>query len=200
MRADFREHCRAVPEHIGGLRVGTETDRGLTVTEETPRLRRESLVSPVMKIEYTIETIIDRPRDFVVALFDNQECLKEWLTELESMDPLEGEPGTAGAKSKMVFDQKGRKMEMIETILERSPPERFRFTYECGKVWNEVDNRFEETEDGQKTLWKAHNVFVLGGFMKIIGFFMKGAFPKQSQVHIDRFKAYVESRDSAPQS
>lgn len=150
-----------------------------------------------MKIEYAVEMTIDRPRDTVVALFDDPENLKQWLHGLESLEPIEGEPGAVGSKSRLVFKDKGRTMEMVETILERSPPHRFRFSYACGKVWNEVDNTFEECGDGGQTRWIGRNVFVLGGWMKLLGIFMRGAFPKQSREHMERFKAFVEAASEA---
>ena len=76
-------------------------------------------------MHYTVEIDIDLPRDRVIELFDSTENLKKWQRGLQVFEPLEGEPGQPGAKSRMVFQMGKRKIEMVETITERNLPDAF---------------------------------------------------------------------------
>ena len=78
-----------------------------------------------MALDYTTTIVIDLPRDKVVALFDEPANLQKWQRGLLSFEPLSGQEGQAGAKSKLVFQMGKRRMEMIETITRRDLPDAF---------------------------------------------------------------------------
>ncbi|MGI9518032.1 MAG: hypothetical protein ACR2NP_13345 [Pirellulaceae bacterium] len=85
-----------------------------------------------------------------------------------------------------------RNLEMIESITSRNFPNEFDGTYETKGVFNIVKNRFVELSPG-KTRWISENEFQFSGFMKVIGFLMKGTFPKQSLKYLQDFKAFAEN-------
>ncbi|MFN0276860.1 MAG: SRPBCC family protein [Chitinophagales bacterium] len=143
-------------------------------------------------MKYTSEIEINKPRETVVALFDNPDNMKEWMPGLISFEALSGTPGQKGAKSKLKFDMNGRKIEMIETITVRNLPDEFSGTYEAKGVWNSVSNRFIALS-ADKTKWVIENEFKFSGFMmKLIGFLMPGAFKKTSMKYLELFKAFAE--------
>lgn len=144
-------------------------------------------------MKYRVETTIDLPRDRVIELFDNPDNLVKWMPGLEKFETVSGEPGKPGARSELVFDMKGRKVEMIETILSRNLPDEFSGTYEARNVWNSVSNRFYEVAPN-KTRWVAENEFKFEGPMKVLSIFMKGGFTKQSQKSMVHFKEFAERR------
>jgi len=147
-------------------------------------------------MKYTLEITINQPLDKVIELFDNPDNLKHWQPGFVSHEHLSGEPGQPGAKAKMIFNHNGRKMEMIETITSRNLPGEFSGTYETNGVVNTQINHFEEI-DSSTTLWSSTSEFKAGGFMmKLMMFFMPGAFKKQSQAFMDHFKAYAEDGTS----
>lgn len=143
-------------------------------------------------MKYINELEINLPRDKVIELFDNTENLYKWQPDLISFKPINGEPGTEGAQSKLVYKMGKREIEMIETIMKMNPPEEFSATYEAKGVFNEVFNKFEPIEEN-KTKWIVNNVFKLSGFMKIIGFFMPGSFSKQTCKYMEQFKEFAEN-------
>ncbi|MEM7164691.1 MAG: SRPBCC family protein [Planctomycetota bacterium] len=142
-------------------------------------------------MKYKVEIDIDLPRDRVIELFDSTENLYKWQDGLQSFEHISGDPGQAGAKSKLVFKMGKRNMELVETITKRELPDEFNGTYDTKGVFNVVNNRFTETAPG-KTRWESENEFQFQGFMKVIGFVMKGAFPKQSLKYMKDFKAFAE--------
>ena len=54
-------------------------------------------------MKYSNEIIINLPVSRVVELFDSIENLYKWQPELVSFEHLSGEPGMAGAKSKLLY-------------------------------------------------------------------------------------------------
>jgi hypothetical protein len=145
-----------------------------------------------MALDYTITIVIDLPRDKVVALFDEPANLQKWQRGLLSFEPLSGQAGQAGAKSKLVFQMGKRRMEMIETITRRDLPDAFDGTYDVEGVHNIVENRFSELGP-DKTLWESHNIFEMKGLMmKAMALLAPGMFRRQSQKYAEDFKAFAE--------
>ena len=143
-------------------------------------------------MKYTLDIEIELPRERVIELFDSTENLKKWQPELMSFEHISGEPGQEGAKSKMLYKMSKREVEMVETITKNNLPDEFNGTYEAKGVMNWVNNSFVE-EGENKTKWISENEFQFSGFMKLIGFFMKGSFPKQSYKYMEQFKAFAEN-------
>lgn len=139
----------------------------------------------------TVEIEINLPREEVVKLFDSQENCFKWQEGLQSFEHLSGEPGQPGAQSKLVYQMGKRRIEMIETITTRNLPDEFSGTYDAKGVHNVVENRFIEIGP-DKTKWESENEFQFTGFMRLIGFFMGSAFPKQSLKYLKNFKAFAE--------
>lgn len=143
-------------------------------------------------MKYSCEVTIDAPRARVIELFDNSDNMVKWQEGLQDYEHLSGEPGQPGAKMRLGYDMKGRKVEMVETITSRNFPDEFSGTYEAKGVMNWVTNHFYE--DGpDKTRWVMDTEFQLSGFMKLMGIFMRGAFPKQTQSMMNQFKAFAEN-------
>ena len=118
--------------------------------------------------------------------------MKEWMEGLQKVEHISGEPGKAGAKSKLHFLHKKREMVLTETILEENLPKQIKFSYESPMGYNEVEMEFEPIGDSQVKQIN-NSYFELKGFMKIMGVFMKGAFKKQSLKYLDAFKQYAEN-------
>lgn len=144
------------------------------------------------RMYYTYQITINKPVDEVVRLFDNPDNLYKWMSGLQSFELISGTAGEPGAKSKLVFLNGKRRMEMIETITVRDLPAEFSGTYETQGVVNISVNKFKDLGNGT-TLYTTENTFHFSGFMKLIGFLMPGAFKKQSYKYMEQFKAFVES-------
>jgi hypothetical protein len=142
-------------------------------------------------MEYTVEIELELPRRRVLELFDDQDNMPKWMEGLQSFEHLSGTPGRPGARSKLVFLMGKRRIEMIETVTVRNLPDEFSGTYDAKGMHNAVENHFVELAP-QRTNWISHNVFELSGFMKVMGWIMKGAFVKQSLKYMRNFKAFAE--------
>ena len=144
-------------------------------------------------MKYSHSIIIDRPREEVISLFDNQDNMFKWQPGLKDITPVSGVQGEEGAKMKLNYEMGKRKIEMLETIIKKDLPREFSGTYEAKGVYNEVRNYFEETPDN-KTKWVSENEFQFSNLMmKVMGFLMPGAFKKQSFKYMELFKKFAES-------
>ena len=71
-------------------------------------------------MKYTFETEINAPREKVAELFGNPDNRKKWMEGLESNEHVSGEPGTPGAKSRLVFQTGKVKITFIGTVTARN--------------------------------------------------------------------------------
>eukprot|EP00353_Schmidingerella_taraikaensis_P000190 CAMPEP_0185595980 /NCGR_PEP_ID=MMETSP0434-20130131/80193_1 /TAXON_ID=626734 ORGANISM="Favella taraikaensis, Strain Fe Narragansett Bay" /NCGR_SAMPLE_ID=MMETSP0434 /ASSEMBLY_ACC=CAM_ASM_000379 /LENGTH=121 /DNA_ID=CAMNT_0028224335 /DNA_START=7 /DNA_END=369 /DNA_ORIENTATION=- len=117
---------------------------------------------------YKNEVLINAPKARVVELFNDSENLKKWQEGFISIESIEGEPGTVGAKHKMRYKMGKRDIEMIETITKMDLPDTFGATYEAKNVFNSINNHFEDLGDGKTRYW-TENEFKLSGMMKLFG-------------------------------
>lgn len=141
-------------------------------------------------MEYTTEIIIELPRSRVVELFKNPDYIAKWQDSFISMKHLSGEPGMAGAKSLLKYKMGKRDIEMTETIINNTLPDKFSTTYTTKGVFNSVDNTFYE--EGDKTRWVTENYFKCKGMMAVMIFLMPGAFKKETKKYMADFKAFAE--------
>lgn len=142
-------------------------------------------------MKYTLSNTINKPLEEVIEKFRDLEGVKHWMEGLQKIEHLSGTPGELGAKSDFYFLHKSKEMKISETILEQNLPNQIKFAYQSPMGYNEVEMIFEKHSDN--TVKQTNNSFFeLKGFMKIMGFLMKGMFRKQSLKYMTAFKNYVE--------
>ncbi|TRO65443.1 SRPBCC family protein [Christiangramia sabulilitoris] len=146
-------------------------------------------------MKYYEEIVINKPRKEVVAKFSDPDNLKHWQKGFVSIKPINGLPGEEGSQNLLKYIMGKREVEMTETILKNNLPDEFSATYEAKGVYNYQINKFTPTME-KTTLWNSYNEFEFSGFMKIFGWFMPGAFKKQSRKYMEDFKAFVEDEKS----
>ena len=144
-------------------------------------------------MKYSREIVIDLPRDRVIELFDDADNLPKWQEGLQSFEHVSGEPGQPGAKSRLVYEHRGRNVEMIETITVRNLPGEFSGTYETDGMWNGMKNWF--VEDGpDRTRWIAESEFRCSGLkMHLMTIFLRPMFTSATMKSLRDFKTFAES-------
>ena len=142
-------------------------------------------------MKYELEVEISAPRILVVDLYMDQSRMKEWQPSLLDCKALRGNPGEVGAKRELTHKMGKRSIVMTETVRESNLPEKISYVYEAKGVWNPVDNHFQEISP-RKTRWRFKTEFQCKGIMRIMSFFMPGAFRKESRKHMQAFKGFVE--------
>lgn len=139
-------------------------------------------------LTYRHEIVINKPLDEVIRVFSNRETIALWQPGLLSSELLKSQPYPT---YKLLFQFGRRKMEMTETILRNELPAHFDGTYKMKGVFNTIRNSFEK-EGPSSTRWVSDVEFRFSGLMKIIAFFMKDDFKKQSEIIMSNFKKFVE--------
>lgn len=142
-------------------------------------------------MKYTVSVEIHKPQNEVVELFNNPEHYPKWMKGLLKHEVVKGNFGKEGTISKFLFKMGKREMEMQEEVLKNNLPNEYTVAYKAKGVYNEVCNRFEKLSESKT---RVHNdqEFRFKGFMKIMGWFMPGAFKKQSKKYLLDFKDFVE--------
>ncbi|MBT8295785.1 MAG: SRPBCC family protein [Gramella sp.] len=146
-------------------------------------------------MKYHQEITINKPRKEVVAKFSNPDNMKHWQRGFIFIKPINGNPGEDGSQNLLKYKMGKREVEMPETIIKNDLPQEFNATYEAKGVYNYQVNKFSPTLE-KTTLWSSYSEFEFNGFMKLIGWFMPGAFKKQSRKYMEDFKAFVEDGKS----
>ncbi|MCB0232507.1 MAG: SRPBCC family protein [Anaerolineae bacterium] len=143
-------------------------------------------------MKFSSEITINRPRQQVVALITDSGNTAKWQPGVKSIELLSGEKDQLGARSRVMFEFNGLQLEVIETVIERSPPERFASSFETRGVRNTVVNRFYETAPGQ-TRWIMDNAFDFNRAMSVVAFLIRSVISKQTAQSMKQFKAFAES-------
>lgn len=144
-------------------------------------------------MKYTCEVEIELPRKRVVELFEDPENLPHWQTGFVSIEHASGAPGANGSISYLKYKMGKRDVEMTEIIVSNKLPDEFKVQYDAKGVHNKMENFFLDLGEG-RTRWVTHNIFEFKGFMKLVAFFMPGAFRKATQKTLEDFKGFAESK------
>lgn len=143
-----------------------------------------------MKHNYDIT--INASLDDVWKAFDNPDNMPRWQQNLKSFTHRSGQPGQPGAVSVLVFDENGREIEMVETVMERREPDFLAGVYDSQWGKTLIVNNFTAV-DGNTTRWESWCNFSFKGFMKIMSLFLSGSIRKRTEADMNRFKLMVET-------
>ncbi|MBE1876694.1 SRPBCC family protein [Myceligenerans pegani] len=153
-------------------------------------------------MKYTNSIEIALPREQVAQLLADPAHLPKWLRGMVLHEPVNGEHGQLGTTSRVVMQSGQRTMEGTETITRREPADlheiprgtvvHFDREIAAPGMWSVVRDRL--TEAGPTTtLWEEESEYRFSNLlMRLMGLLMRGAFHKQSQQHMEDFKAFAE--------
>lgn len=153
-------------------------------------------------MKYTNSIEIALPQEKVAQLLADPAHLPKWLRGMVLHEPLSGMHGQFGTTSRVVMQSGKRTIECTETITRREPTDlngipqgivvHFDREIVGAGMWSVV--RDSLTEAGpETTLWESESEYRFSGLlMRLMGILMPGAFHKQSQQHMQDFKAFAE--------
>lgn len=143
-------------------------------------------------MRFEIELDIDAPADTVWRAFNNPDHLPRWQPSLQSYEGISGEPGWPGAVSLLVYHEKGRRIEMTETVREREEGRRYAGSYENAWSVNDMTCTFTPLDDNT-TRWHAVVQYRLKGWVKLLSLMLRNGIRARVLDDMLRFKALVES-------
>jgi len=143
-----------------------------------------------MVSEFRIE--IDRPLKDVYAAFNNPDNLPRWISGLQRTEPISGTPGQVGARTRQIYLERGRTVELIETITAHEPMKRF-----AGEIDGQGVNcaiHVEFADRGRSTLVVARCDVRSRSFMLSLMLpFIKSSIRKRQGNDFERFKSLLEA-------
>lgn len=153
-------------------------------------------------MKYTNSIEIALPREKVAQLLADPAHIPKWLRGLVLHEPVNGIHGQLGTKSRVLMQSGQRNIECTETITRRDPADLHEIPKESvvhfereivgAGMWNVTRDRLTEANQ-QTTLWESESEYRFSSLlMRLVGLLMPGSFHKQSQQHMQDFKAFAE--------
>lgn len=153
-------------------------------------------------MKYTVSIEIAKPLEEVAQLLADPVHIPKWLRGVVLHEPVSGVHGQVGTKSRVVMETGGQKMEATEVITRREPTElrgmpkgsvvHFERELTAEGMWSVARERLTEAAPNT-TLWVSENEYRFSSLlMRLVGLFMPGTFRKQSEQHMQDFKAFAE--------
>jgi len=143
-------------------------------------------------VKQKFDVTIDASRARVWAAFDDPDNMARWQQNFHSWTHKSGEPGQPGSVAELVFDEKGRRVVLTETVTERRDPDFLAASYESRHGSTLNVNHFEAIDDNT-TRWSSWCNFRFTGAMRFLSLFLAGSIRKRTQGDMERFKLMVES-------
>ncbi len=140
----------------------------------------------------TVQVSINKPAQEVWQIMQDETKLSQWLTNFVSVEHLSGVKGAAGSKSKMIFKEGGRTMEIIEHILNVKENKEMHFTLSHHTMFSDVKIRLI-SKDKSTVVMQTVETHPQGFFMKLFFGFMKGAMRKRMQTDFENLKKLTEN-------
>ncbi|MFI7449953.1 SRPBCC family protein [Nonomuraea sp. NPDC049714] len=153
-------------------------------------------------MKYTTSIEIALPREKVLQVLADPAHMPKWLRGLVLHEPVDGAHGRLGTTSRVVFQMGKQRMEATETITRLEPedlhaiPSSVVVHYDREIVgegmWQAQRDRLIAAGP-DTTLWESESEFRFDGLLvRLVGLVMPGSFRKQSQQHMEDFKAFAE--------
>lgn len=153
-------------------------------------------------MKYTESIEIALPLERVAQMLADPVHMPKWLRGLVLHEPLSGVHGQVGTRSRVVMQMGQQTFEATETITRREPADlssipkgsvvHFEREIVGEGMWNAARERLTEIGP-DTTLWVSENEYRFSGLlMRLVGLLMPGTFRKQSQQHMQDFKAFAE--------
>ena len=143
------------------------------------------------KIRYSIE--IDGAVEDVFGYMTEPEQIKLWVEGLVEMEALTNGGSRVGAKSRQVFVEHGRRIELIEEVLVFEPNRRVKIKAETDGFWLTADYVLEAVNGGTRIDYEAET-HLESWFMKLMGPIVNRSSRKKVVVDLVRLKAMVEGK------
>lgn len=136
---------------------------------------------------------IDQTVETVWETLMNPDNLKHWLTGFVSANHIAGEIGCAGSVSKLKFKERGKEMEVEETVTLTKPNQQYAFNMVSSAFRAETDIRL--ISFGNRTEMIQTVKFMPKQFiMKLMMPLMKGVMKTRMHNELTRFKLFVEAK------
>lgn len=146
-------------------------------------------------MKFTCSVTINKPRETVVAFFENPDFLVEYQDGFIKKILISGEAGKENSVSKMYYKMGKGEMELTETVLKNDLPNVFLAQYHHKHTDNTMQSSFIVLDENT-TQYDAeiHYTAFRGFVVKVMAFLFPSFFKKQVQKWLTNFKVFVEKQ------
>lgn len=144
-------------------------------------------------MKYSCEIVVEASREKCVSLWFDEKRLSEWQDGFLYKNWINGKANEVHSKAYILFEQKGRKLELEELIIDNQLPTSFKGKYTHIHMINTQEVVF--TQQGMnQTVIRTDVIYTQFNSLvpKLMARFLPGMFRKQSQKWLDQFKTMVE--------
>jgi uncharacterized protein YndB with AHSA1/START domain len=147
----------------------------------------------IPKVTYETMGELEMPKEEVFALYNDMDKIKEWIPEIVEVETLVETPDKIGSEFRMIVENNGQEMEMMERVVDFVPNEKVALSFDAGMMLKKDVFTFEER--GNTTLIKgSHEVEGSSYYTKCVFAFFKGPFQKIDQGYLDSFVKWAEEQ------
>jgi uncharacterized protein YndB with AHSA1/START domain len=147
----------------------------------------------IKKVDYIVEIEVDKSLEETWTLFNDHTVMDQWVKGVKSFDPIDTTSAMVGNTYKMIVEDNGREIEMIETITAWEPNTRIVMEFDAGDMHKVNDIRFA-SKDGKTIITNDASCRGTTYFTKCMFPYFKGMFRNIDKEMFEDFKKMVESR------
>lgn len=147
----------------------------------------------VKETNYSAEISVNKPLKEVFKLFNEPGNVQQWIPEIKSIDTLKLNPSFTGSEFKMVVDNQGQEITMIEKIMAYVPNEKITLFFDAENMLK-TDNYVFTEKDGHTIITLNSSCQSDSYIMACMFPYFEGVFQEQDQTYLNNFKAYAEKQ------
>jgi len=147
----------------------------------------------IKETTYQVKVEIDKPLKTVFSVFNNQALIKEWLTDIKSIAPINIKPGIVGSEYTLIVENQGKEMIMNEKVLAFVPNKKVTLFFDADDMLKTDEYNFSFSV-GKTTIVKDVVCKSDSYLMSCLFPYFKGMFTEIDQEYLDNFKAYIEKQ------
>lgn len=138
--------------------------------------------------------IINKPIDIVWEFHNNPDNMSLWLSGFKKFEHLSGELGKVGAKAKHIYENGGKRLEMIEEITKMDPHKIFSGILTHKSMESTIETNFENLNNQRTGVICIVDTKFKSSFFTLFDRLMKGRFQKRQDKDFNTLKSVIESR------
>ena len=145
----------------------------------------------VQQTNYSATVSIDKPIDEVFSNFMQIDSVKNWISDIKSVKPVNINPGITGSVYDVVVLNQGQEIVMTEKIMAYVLNEKVTLFYDAENMLKKDDYLFSE-ENGITTITLNAACQSKSFIMACMFPYFRGTFQAQDQSYLNNFKKFLE--------
>ena len=145
----------------------------------------------VQQTNYSATVSIDKPIDEVFSNFMQIDSVKNWISDIKSVKPVNINPGITGSVYDVVVLNQGQEIVMTEKIMAYVLNEKVTLFYDAENMLKKDDYLFSE-ENGITTITLNAACQSESFIMACMFPYFRGTFQAQDQSYLNNFKKFLE--------